>query len=166
MGKDTKFNSKIKYSGIFNFKDFYQFCFKWLKGEMDLKVVEEEYEEKIKGNTKELKIKWNCSSKVTEYFHYEVPVEFEIKNMLDVEVNQEGQKIKTNQGEIKVSVKGIIVSDPKGQFETDAKTKFFRGIYEKFIIPSRIKEYEDKLIEGCNEFLSQAKAFLDLEGRQ
>lgn len=165
MGKDTKFSSKIKYAGIFNFKDFYQFCFKWLAGEMDLTVVEEEYEEKIKGNTKELKVKWKGMGKYAEYFHVEVPVEFEVKNMVDVEINQGGQKVKTNQGEIKVSVKGILVTDPKGQFETDAKTKFFRGIYEKFLIPSRIKEYEDKLIGGCLEFLEQAKAFLDLEGR-
>ena len=166
MAKDTKFESKMKYAGIFNFKDFYQFCFKWLKGEMDLKISEDEYEEKIKGNTKELKIKWKGIAKLAEYFEFEVPIEFEVKNMVDVEINQGGQKVKTNQGEIKVKVKGVLVKDPKGQFETDARTKFFRGIYEKFLIPSRIKEYEDKLRVQCSEFLEQAKAFLDLEGRQ
>lgn len=166
MAKDTKFNSKIKYAGIFDFKEFYQFCFKWLKGEMDLKVIEEEYEEKLKGNEKELKIKWKCTAKVADYFEYEVQVEFEIKRMIEVEINQGSSKVKTNQGEIKISVKGVMVKDPKGQFESSAKTKFMRGIYEKFIIPSRIKEYEDKLAMQCDEFLGQAKAFLDLEGKR
>lgn len=166
MTKDKKFDSKIKYSGIFDFKEFYQFCFKWIKGELEMKVVEEEYEEKLKGNEKELKIKWKCSIKVTDYFEYEMGVDFDIKRMVEVEVVRDSSKIKTNQGEIKLSVKGIFVKDPKGQFESDAKTKFMRGIYEKFIIPSRIKEYEDRLVADCDEFLAQAKAFLDLEGRK
>lgn len=163
--KETKFNSAIKYAGIFSFKDFYQFCFKWLKGEMDLKVIEDEYEEKVKGNSKEIKVKWTCSAKVSDYFHYEVKVEFEVKNLVEVEINQGGKKIGTNQGEIKLKVKGAIQKDPKGEFETSATTKFWRGIYETFIIQGRIKEYEDKLSSGCDEFLGQAKAFLDLEGR-
>jgi len=166
MAKDTKFNSSIKYAGIFNFKDFYQFCFKWLKGEMDLKVIEDEYEEKVKGNTKEVKVKWTASAKVSDYFAFQVKVEMEIKNLAEVEINQNGKKVHTNQGELKLKVKGILEKDPKGQFETTASTKFWRGVYETFIIPSRIKEYEDKLSGGCDEFLGQAKAFLDLEGRQ
>lgn len=166
MTKDTKFNSKIKYAGVFSVKDFYQFCFKWMKGEMDLKVQEDEYEEKIKGNAKELKIKWLGKAKVAEYFHYEVKVEFDIKQLIEVEiVDAAGKKKKTNQGEVKFTVKGVFIKDPAGQFETSAKTKFMRGIYEKFLIPSRIKEYEDKLIDDCVELMGQAKAFLDLEGK-
>ncbi|MDA3836847.1 MAG: hypothetical protein PF542_04455 [Nanoarchaeota archaeon] len=166
MAKDTKFNSKIKYAGVFNLKDFYQFCFKWMGGEMDLKVQEDEYEEKIKGNVKEVKIKWTGKAKVAEYFNYEVKVEFDIKQLAEVEiVTPEGKKIKTNQGQVKFTVKGIFIKDPAGQFESSAKTKFMRGIYEKFLIPSRIKEFEDKLIDQCVEFMSQAKAYLDLEGK-
>jgi len=166
MAKDTKFTSAVKYAGVFDFKEFYQFCFKWLKNEIDLTVVEDEYEEKVKGSEKELKIKWTGTSKVSDYFHYQVKVEFEIKRLAEVEINQGGRKIKTNQGEIKIKMKGIIDKDPKGQFDSTATTKFWRGIYETFIIPSRIKEYEDRLIDKCDEFLGQAKAFLDLEGRK
>lgn len=166
MPKDDVFSSSIKYSGIFNFKDFYQFCFRWLSGEMQLGVSEEEYEEKLKGNSKEIKFKWKGSGKVSEYFNYEVKVEFEIKGLTEIEVVQNGVKVKTNQGDLKVKIKGILVKDPKGQFETTPKMKMWRGVYEKFIIPSRLKQYEDKLIGGCDEFLSQAKAFLDLEGRK
>jgi len=41
-----------------------------------------------------------------------------------------------------------------------------RGIYEKWIIPSRINEFESKIIGDCDEFLSQAKGFLDIEGKK
>ena len=39
-------------------------------------------------------------------------------------------------------------------------------IFSSRIIPSRIKEYEDKIVGTCDEFLSQAKAYLDLEGKK
>lgn len=166
MAKDMKYNTKMKYVGIFNFKDFYQFCYTWLKEEVGMKIVEEKYEEKIKGLEKEVVVEWKCTSKVADYFEYEMGIKFEIKRLTEVEVNKGNSKIKTNEGEITLSVKGIFVKDPKGQFETTSTNKFLRGIYEKFIIPSRIKEYEDKLIEYCDDFLSQSKAFLDLEGRK
>ena len=41
-----------------------------------------------------------------------------------------------------------------------------RGVYEKWVIPSRIEQFEEKLISDCDEFLSQAKAYLDLEGKR
>jgi hypothetical protein len=166
MAKDVVFSSSIKYVGIFNFRSFYEFCFKWLKGEMNLTVAEEEYEEKLKGNSKDMKVVWKGKAKASEYFHFEVGLTFELKGLTEVEIVQGGNKIKTNQGEIKVKLKGTFVKDPAGQFETSPTMKVWRGIYEKFIIPGRVKQYEDQLIGDCDEFLGQAKAFLDLEGQK
>ena len=165
MAKDLVFSNKIKYSGIFNFKDFYTFSFKWLKGEVGLSIIEDEYEEKLSGSSKDIKIKWTGKAKVAEYFHYEVKISFEATGLTEVELVRDGEKIKTNKGTIKIGVKAFLIKDPAGQFDTSATMKVWRGIYEKFIIPSRIKQYEDKLIGSADEYISQAKAFLDLEGR-
>lgn len=165
MAKDVKFETQIKYVGIFNFRDFYEFCFNWLKEEMSMTVVEKIYEEKIKGNEKELKIEWTAIAKPAEYFHFNVDVKFEIKRLADVEVTQGGKKIKTNSGEVKMKIKGTLVKDPAGQFETGGKMKVWRTMYEKFLIPSRVKQYEDVLIAKSSEFAAQIKSFLDIEGR-
>ncbi len=164
--KDTIFSSKVKYKGIFNFKDFYQFCYEWLSDETGLTVEEEEYSEKISGPVKDIDVKWSGSKKVSDYFKNEVKVEFKIIAMSEVEINQGGTKIKTNKGEVGIKVKGILVKDYEGKFETTAKMKFWRGIYEKWIIGGRVKEYEDKLAGKCDEFLGQAKAFLDISGQK
>ena len=52
--KETIFSSSIKYKGIFDFSDLYQFCYDWLTEEADLDVEEGKYVEKIKGNEKEV----------------------------------------------------------------------------------------------------------------
>jgi hypothetical protein len=164
--KDKIFSSKIKYDGILDFKDFYKFCYQWLTEEAGLDVIENKYAEKISGDSKNIKVEWGGSRKVTDYFKFGVDVRFEVLNLTTVEIQKDGRKIKTNKGSIEISIKGTLIRDYEGKFEKTSTQKFMRGIYEKWVIYSRIKEYEGKLVGDCDEFLSQAKAFLDLEARK
>lgn len=164
--KDEIFSSKIQDTGIFLFSDFYRFCYEWLVDETDLKISENKYAEKLEGDSKKIDVEWTGKKKVTDYFQFEIKVSFKITKLTNVEINQGNAKIKTNKGKVEVKVKGILVKDYEGKFETNAFKKFLRSIYEKWIIKSRIDQMEDKIIENCDEFLSQAKAYLDLEGKK
>lgn len=165
--KENIFSSKMKSTGLFSFKDFYKFCYEWLTDETGLDVAETKYKEKLSGNSKDLEIDWTGEDKITDYFKFEVKVTFKIVGLTDVEVQQpNGAKIKTNKGEVEVRVKGNLIRDYDGKFEKNATQKFLRAIYEKWIIASRIKQFEDKLVGDCDEFLEQAKAYLDLEGKK
>lgn len=164
--KDTIFSSKIAYTGIFLLSHFYQFCYDWLTQEAGLSVSEDKYSEKIKGDSKDIEIEWTATKEVTDYFKFEIKIKFQILGLTKVEVVQDKTKISTNRGYIRCVVKGILVRDYKGKFETSAFNKFLRGIYEKWVITSRIEEMEDKIVDMCDEFLTQAKAYLDLEGKK
>lgn len=164
--KDTIFSSKAKYNGIFSFKDFYKFCYEWLRDEVGLEIKEDKYSEKLSGDTKEIEVEWTGTKKVTDYFKFEVKVKLRVLGLQNVEVLKDKQKIKTNQGSIEVGVSGTLIRDYAGKFEQDAFKKFMRAIYEKWVITSRVEQLESKLISACDEFLSQAKAYLDLEGRK
>ena len=164
--KETVFSSKIKYNGIFSFQEFYRFCYDWLKDEIGLDINEDKYSEKLSGNEKNIEVKWTANKKITDYFKYEFEVTMQIIGLVKVEIQQDGKKIKTNSGSIEVKMKGNLVRDYKGNFETNALNKLFRGIYDKVLIKSKVEKYQDKLAEECNEFLYQAKAYLDLEGKK
>ncbi len=164
--KDTIFSSKIKYNGIFLLSDFYNFCYDWLKEETGLDISEDKYTEKLSGDSKEIKIKWTGTRKVTDYFKFEIELEFKIVGLTNVEINQDNKKIKTNKGSVELKIKGTLIRDYQGKFETTAFKKFLRSIYEKWVITSRIEQFEEKLVKDCDEFLSQAKAYLDLEGKR
>ena len=163
--KDTLYSSKVKYDGIFSFKDFYKFCYDWLSQEAGLGLAETKYAEKIKGNSKDIDVEWQGAKKYTDYFKVEIAVKFKILGLVDVEMNQEGVKLKSNKGSVEISVKGTLVRDYEGKFETTAYKKFLRSIYEKWVITNRIEEFEGKVVSACDEFLGQAKAYLDLEGK-
>jgi len=165
--KETIFSSKIKSTGIFSFKDFYKFCYDWLKEETGLDpIIEDKYTEKIDGAVKKIEVEWTGGAKLTDYFKFEAKVKMKADSLKEVEINQGGAKVKTNQGSVETEIKGILVRDYEGKFETSAFKKFLRGIYEKWVIPSAIEEYKGKISESCDKFLNQAKAYLDLEGKK
>lgn len=164
--KEDIFSSNVKYKGLFTYKDFYVFCYKWLSEETNLNVAETKYSEKISGDTKEVDIEWDGTRKVTDYFKFQVKAVFKITQLKDVEIAKDGIKMKTNQGDVSLKLKGTLIRDYDGKFERNGFQKFIRSIYEKYVIPGRIEQFEDKLIGDCDEFLLQVKAYLDLEGKR
>jgi hypothetical protein len=165
--EDTVFSSNVSYNGIFSFKDFYTFCFNWLRDETGVSdFSEDKYSEKLAGDAKNIDFEWTGKKNLTDYFQFKIKITFTIKNLTQIKIKKEGTEIDTNKGSVGVKVKGLIVKDYQNKFEMTAFKKTLRSFYEKYIIQSTIKEYKGKVASDCDEFLTQAKAFLDLEGRK
>ena len=164
--KDDVFSSRVKFKGIFSFGDFYNFCYYWLSDDIGLRMMETKYTEKITGDSKTIDIKWRGEKEMTDYFRFDIEVDFRIDGLKKVEISQNGVKVESNTGSVEVKVKGILIRDYDGKFETSAFRKFLRGIYEKWVIKPRIDEFKIKISEDCDEFLTQSKAYLDLEGKK
>ncbi len=165
--EDNIFKSKIKYNGIFPFADFYKFCFEWVRDETGITGLNEtKYSEKLAGDSKNIEIEWEGTKDLTDYFRLKVKVSFRIVALVETEITQGTKKVKTNKGSIEVTIKSILQRDYKGMFETNGIQKFLRGVYEKIVIPERVDQFKDKIFADSDEFLSQAKAYLDLEGKK
>ena len=166
LEKETVFSSQVKYDGIFSFKDFYKFCYDWLTEETGMIIMENKYSEKLAGDSKSIEIKWEGKRDLTDYFRFEAKISFSVYGLKKVEITNGGVKVETNKGQVKVKTEGILSRDYKGKFEPSAFNKFLRGIYEKWIITSKVEEFKERIIKYCDEFLLQSKAYLDLEGRR
>ncbi len=164
--KKEVFSSKVKYIGVANFKDFYKFCFEWLEEETGLGVKETKYIEKVAGDSKEVEFEWEGSRAFTDYFKFNAKIKFRILQLQNVEIQQEGKKIKTNSGNFEIKMTGTLERDYDGKFVSSALKKFMRGVYDKYIIPSMVDQFEDVIATKSSEFLEQAKAYLSLEGRK
>ncbi|VVB83798.1 Uncharacterised protein [uncultured archaeon] len=164
--KDKLFSNKMKYDGFFPFEKFYQFCYGWLTDETGLFLSEKKYKEKLSGDSKNIEVEWSGIKELTDYFKFEMEVNFKVIGLTSTEITNDGKKTKTNKGSIEITVKGNLIRDYKGKFEKTAFQKFLRGVYEKSVIASRIEQMQGKIISECDEFLAQAKAYLDLEGKR
>ncbi len=163
--KDTVFSGKIKQKGLFHFKNFYAFSYDWLTGE-DYRVTEKVYSEEITGDSKVIKIEWQAKKKISDYFRFIIQVKWLILDLKDAEVVKEGKKVKMNIGTVEIKVKGVLVKDYEHKWEDHPFWKFLRGTYDRYIIKSRIEEYEDKLKEETDEFIAQCKSYLAIEGKR
>lgn len=165
--EETIFNSRVRYVGVVSFKDFYAFCYNWLRDETNLTTFsEDKYSEKLSGEAKNIDIEWTGSRDITDYFRIKVKVTFVVKAMTQVKVKRGGVEVDSNKGDIEIKVKGILVKDYQSKFEMTAFKKFLRAFYEKYIILATVKEFRGRIVADCDEFLTQAKAYMDLEGKK
>jgi hypothetical protein len=163
---DRIYSSKIKFGGYFNFKDFYKFCYEWIDDEVGITMQEGKYVEKVSGTSKDIEIEWSGKRKFGDYFGFKMKVDFRILGMTSEEVVIKGVKKKMNKGSIEIKVSSDLIKDHQGKFETSAFYKFLRAMYEKWIITSRVEAMEGKIFGDSDEFLAQAKAYLDLTGKR
>ena len=164
--KDVIIKEKLKYTGYGNFKDIYNYAYDWLKGEL-YTVTEDNYVEKIKGSSKELEIAWKAAKKLTDYFKIEIDIKWKILGMEDVEVEVDGKKKKMNKfAEIKIELKGNLIKDYTSQWNKSVATKFFKEIYNKYVIPARTDQMKVKTEEDVKNFKEEIKAFLELTGKR
>lgn len=155
-------DKKIKQVGYFNYKDLYAFCFDYIK-DLGYKVTEKMYEEKETGGGKDIKIEWEASKKMTDYYKAKITIKWQILNMKDAEIERDGRKEKTNKGEVKIEFKAIMERDYEDKWEDTPFWKYMRGTYDKYIAKTLADEYEDDLSDDVNDLISQTKSFLQLQ---
>ena len=157
--KKLIYKEKLTQVGYWGYEDVYNMLFNWLKNH-GYALSENSYKEKLSGGGKEIIIGWEAKKKVTDYFLYQIELNWHILGMKDAEVEIDGKKIKTNKGELEIDFKGTIIKDYEKKWTDKPIYKFLRGIYEEYIIRKTIDEYEDDLEGQTKELITDLKAFL------
>lgn len=163
--KDKVLAEKIKHTGIFNFSELYEFLYDWFYDEQ-YKIREKKYSEKILGDSKTIEIEWENERKVSDYFKFQLKLTWLITGLKKIEVKKEDQKVTMNSGTIEIKFSAMIIKDYENRWENQPFWKFLRGVYDRYIIRSRIDYYEDRVEDDLREIVSQTKAFLALESRK
>ncbi len=164
--KEQVIREKMQHQGIFDFKGFYSFAHDWLKEERKFGVVEEKYNEKVSGNSRDLKIEWLASKILSDYFKIELKIKFEISEMTDVEVEIDSERKKMNKGKVEVEIRGTLVKDPDSKWDKWPVARFMRDVYNKYVIPGRIDDVEIRIKREVINFKDELKAFMELSGRR
>lgn len=164
--KDRIIKEKVEHSGLFDFKGFYEYAHSWLAEEEDYGVVEEKYSEKVSGNARDIKIEWEATKQLSDYFKIEISIEFDVKDLTEVEVEIDGRKKKMNKGKVSVEIIGALIKDPESKWDSSPTARFMRDVYNKYIIPKRVETMEDRITKDVKDFKEELKAFLELTGRR
>jgi hypothetical protein len=159
------YEGKIVHNGIFDFKALYNYLYDWFTSYQYF-VIEQKYSEKIKPDGKEVEILWLCLRKISDYFRFRIKIRIFILGLAPVETTREGVKVRRDKGEIEIKFTSFLERDYEHRWETNPIAKFLRGVYDKYVIKTRIESYEDAIGAEVDEGLAQAKSFLSLEGKR
>lgn len=164
--KEEVIKEKLDHSGLFDFKGLYSFAHGWLSEDKNYGVVEEKYSEKVSGNSREINIEWVASKRVSDYFKFEIKIRYSISGLTDVEAEIDGEKKRLNKGKISLSITGNLIKDPESKWDKQPLTRFFRDIYNKYVIPGRVFSMESIIEKDVITLKEELKAFLELVGRR
>lgn len=163
--KELIIEEKFENTGVFDFKEFYKYAHSWLKDEK-YDVTEEKYSEKVSGNTRDITIEWSATKTLSDYFKVDIKIEFTIEKLADVEVEIDGERKKMNKGKVAGKIKGNLIKDHDSKWETSPSMRFFRDVYNKYIIPARVSNMEEVVRRISISFKEELKAFLEMSGRR
>lgn len=152
---------KIKHTGLFVFKEAYNFFYEMLE-DYGYIIAEKEYAEKITPNGKDVKVEWYVWRKISEYFKFVLKIRIFCEGLSKQEVQGKAY----DKGAVKVEINGFLEKDYESRWESHPFQKFLRDIYDRYIIRNRIEGYEDRISEEVDESLSQLKTFLSLEAKR
>lgn len=163
--KDTLIKEKLKYAGLGDFKGAYKYAREWLQKE-GYEVTEDVYTEKISGSGKEVEIEWVGSKKLTDYYRSILKFKWRILGMSEVEVEIDGKRKSMNKFvELGIEMKGILEKDYESRWDVSAFQKFFKDVYQKYVVIERTKQKEDEIRKDIQDFKEEMKAYLELSGR-
>ncbi len=157
--KKLVYKEKFTQVGYWDYIEVYNLLYNWLKDHGYL-LYENQYKEKLTSGGKEVIILWEAKKKTTDYFLFQIELDWHILGMKDAEVEIDGKKTKTNKGELEIVFKGTVVKDYESRWEDKPLHKFMRGFYENYIIRTTIDEYEDDMEDDTKDIVSDLKAFL------
>jgi hypothetical protein len=164
--KDELGGTKIKHSGVFDFKETYRILFEWLV-DQNYDITEKSYKENIgAGGAKEIEITWEATRKVSDYFKYYIKLDWHMIGMTSVEVEIDGVKQKMNKGQFELGIKATLIKDHQDTWSKNPLFAFLRTLYDKYLIQERTTKFEGKLLGEMEELAAQCKSFLALTGRR
>ncbi|MBD3312938.1 hypothetical protein GF345_00690 [Candidatus Woesearchaeota archaeon] len=171
MGEKQKLISKgFTYEGIFVFKHLFYEMDSWLR-EHWYDKMEKWNEEQVKPDgTKQASFEFVPWKKFTDYFKGVLKIEMMGTNLRDVEVEQDGRKIKAQQGKVEVKITGYLLVDYLwfygSRWDKSPLFYFMRDIWDKFVNLRYTRKYRRMTVDNTNELASAMMSYLNMERYQ
>ena len=150
----------VKYSGVFNLKELYKYIKRWLKETGSFQDINEKlYQEEEKEDLRTTTIKVDSKKKVDDYTKFIIKTTIKASDYEDVEVD--GKKMQ--KGDLKIEFNAEMEKDYQEKWEEAPSRKFFRGLYDRFLIGFKIDKLTKELVDETYDIYNEVKDYLNLK---
>jgi hypothetical protein len=151
---------KISKDGVFDFDNLYKAIKEWLNFH-HYDFFERNYSDMSKGDSKDIKVKFETERKIDSYMKYSIDISISVKDHRLVLAQDKKKKLV--KGFLVIGIESVIVTDYDEKWEGKPMKKFIRGIYDKFIEGDKRIRLNNELKEETYGLYNELKAFLNLQ---
>lgn len=155
----------VKHRGFFDYETLMKAIRGWYSEEDFNRVDIPKYVQKYPTPTgTEFEVEFHGEKKVTEYVRYHIDVYIRVFNMRDVEIVQEGEKLRMQDGQVHVEVRPALELDWQKRFEGNRFLQALHDFYRNYIIRYKISDYwEDMTLILATKLVTRVKQTLGQE---
>ena len=161
---------EIEYEETFHFKNLYKLIYEWLGVEgyraADGGEPEYLYFERVNMNgTKEYHIWWRAVKvpKDNTYYRYFLKIDYQVLNMKSAEVMHQGQKLKTDKGDLIMRVDAWLQLDYKNKWKDHFLLKIIDPWFRKRIYKNKIELLKVDFYKAAYRLNNTIKQYLRLK---
>jgi len=151
---------KFSYDGLFNASELYQLIGGFFF-EKNWDYKEKMNQEVITPSGKQVFIELEPWKSSTDYYKLITKIRMIMTDLKDVEVEHEGKTLKLNQGLVRITFDGYVLSDRWDRWTTQPFTWFLSIIFEKYLFRSHFRKLETWLKSDLDDLLNRIKTFLN-----
>jgi len=161
-GEKQKFvNKAFTFEGLFSYKDFFRILDVWLRDKFYDKF-EKRNEEFVKPDgSKQIDIELTPWKKTTDYYKLTMKIEIIVSNLREVEIEQDGRKIRLQRGKIDAKIGGYLYVDYEGRWATPVQY-FIRDIFDRYVNSRITKKYYDMAIDDVTDLYNTLTSYLNM----
>lgn len=151
----------ISYTGYFDAAKLWRI----IRGFMESRgyfYLETEHNEIVREKGKELYMDVDIHREFSDYVKGRVRIECFIKDLVDVELDEEGTRRVLNDGKVKFKFESYVMTDFEGRFEGMAYLFFIRTMLEKFVYERQINKFKRLVQEDQDALIKEIRAYLNL----
>jgi len=152
--------SKLKYKGIFDLNMIYKKLRLWLMdlGYSDPKEIK--YVERVKTEGKMIEFIWEMDkTEEKDYFKIKQEIKFMIVGLQEVEVENDGKKMKMDNAEVELEFSSSVVSNANDDWEEET---LMHKLYKKHIIHDKIEFYKIETYKDTTDIMDELKNYFNL----
>lgn len=143
----------FSYTGLIDFQSFYK-SMKEFWDNKGFDFFENKHEEKVKDDgSRSISLEWHTEKKITDYvtYSYDISISIDTLKLLD--------NMKQYAENLNIKINGDLITDYQKYFGDKPFNIFLRGLFEKYLYDSELKDHKKNVGKIADDFLNLAKDF-------
>lgn len=160
---------RVRHRDYFHLKNLYYMLHEWIVEEEWASGDDEKFPEKLylqrdtQKSGSELWIWWRLEKEINNYFKYILNFDYHVILLRDAEIMSEGQKFKTNWGEVELMISAFVEIDHNKEWRNHPLLKYIHEIWQKRIYKKNIDMHVLLLYREAYRIQQLAKTYLKLK---